>query len=54
MSSPVITQGSKVADASSQTSMLLLLLKMRTFVALILVFAFFAFAAPNFLTGRTC
>jgi hypothetical protein len=36
MSSPVIAQGSKVAGPSSQTSMLLLLLKMRIFVALIL------------------
>jgi erythritol transport system permease protein len=51
MSSTVTAQGSKVAGPSSQTSMLLLLLKMRTFVALILVFAFFAVAAPNFLTG---
>ena len=30
---------------------LLLLLKARTFIALIIVFAFFAFAAPNFLSG---
>ncbi|SIQ10225.1 erythritol ABC transporter membrane protein [Rhizobium sp. RU35A] len=51
MSSPVSPHGSKAAGPSSQTSTLLLLLKMRTFVALILVFAFFAFAAPNFLTG---
>jgi erythritol transport system permease protein len=51
MSSTVTAQGSKAAGPSSQTSMLLLLLKMRTFVALILVFAFFAVAAPNFLTG---
>ncbi|KQW31626.1 sugar ABC transporter permease [Rhizobium sp. Root274] len=51
MSSPVIAQGSKALGPSSQTSMLLLLLKMRTFVALILVFAFFAIAAPNFLSG---
>ncbi|TRL35329.1 ABC transporter permease [Rhizobium straminoryzae] len=51
MSSPVPPHGSKAAGPSSQTSTLLLLLKMRTFVALILVFAFFAFAAPNFLTG---
>ena len=51
MSSSVTAHGSKAAGPSSQTSMLLLLLKMRTFVALILVFAFFAVAAPNFLTG---
>ncbi|WP_114011649.1 ABC transporter permease [Cohaesibacter intestini] len=31
-------------------ALLLLLLKARTFIALILVFAFFAFAAPNFLS----
>ncbi|MBD9527374.1 MULTISPECIES: ABC transporter permease [Paracoccus] len=37
-------------SVSSGTSALLLLLKMRTFVALILVFAFFAINAPNFLT----
>jgi len=35
---------------SNRTDWLLLLLKMRTFLALILVFTFFAFAAPNFLT----
>ncbi|WP_237151866.1 ABC transporter permease [Oryzibacter oryziterrae] len=35
----------------STTSAILLLLKLRTFVALILVFAFFAFAAPNFLSA---
>lgn len=34
----------------STTALLLLLLKARTFVALILVFGFFAFAAPNFLS----
>lgn len=33
------------------TSTLLILLKARTFIALILVFAFFAFAAPNFLSA---
>lgn len=49
--STATASGSKTAGPSSQTSMLLLLLKMRTFVALILVFAFFAIAAPNFLTG---
>ena len=36
--------------ASAPGSTLLLLLKLRTFVALILVFGFFAFAAPNFLS----
>lgn len=36
---------------ASRGSALLTLMKMRTLVALILVFAFFAFAAPNFLTG---
>ncbi|UJW77463.1 ABC transporter permease [Rhizobium sp. SL42] len=35
---------------ASGSSAVLLLLRMRTFVALILVFAFFAFAAPNFLS----
>ncbi|SMC49223.1 ABC transporter permease [Rhizobium sp. RU36D] len=49
--STATASGSKIAGPSSQTSMLLLLLKMRTFVALILVFTFFAIAAPNFLTG---
>ncbi|WP_265501626.1 ABC transporter permease [Paracoccus beibuensis] len=34
----------------SSTQALLVLLKARTFIALILVFAFFAFAAPNFLS----
>lgn len=34
----------------SSTQALLMLLKARTFIALILVFAFFAFAAPNFLS----
>lgn len=33
------------------TDWLLLILKLRTFLALILVFTFFAFAAPNFLTA---
>ncbi|MDS7594591.1 ABC transporter permease [Agrobacterium tumefaciens] len=37
--------------SSSRTSALLLLLHMRTFVALILVFTFFAIAAPNFLSA---
>jgi erythritol transport system permease protein len=35
---------------SDRTSLLLLLLRLRTFVALILVFAFFSYAAPNFLS----
>jgi erythritol transport system permease protein len=35
----------------SPTSFLLVLLKARTFVALLLVFGFFAFAAPNFLSA---
>lgn len=35
----------------SDTSWLLLLLQLRTFVALILVLAFFSFAAPNFLSA---
>ncbi|MER0237418.1 ABC transporter permease [Fulvimarina sp. MAC8] len=43
-----------IASPSSQgfdtSSALLILLKARTFIALILVFAFFAFAAPNFLS----
>lgn len=38
------------AVASQHTNWLLLLLKGRTFVALILVFAYFAFMAPNFLS----
>ncbi|KPF41274.1 ABC transporter permease [Rhizobium sp. AAP43] len=41
----------KPTGSTSQASALLLLLRMRTFVALILVFAFFAIAAPNFLSG---
>lgn len=36
--------------ANSQSA-LLLILRLRTFIALIAVFAFFAFAAPNFLTA---
>lgn len=36
---------------ATRSSALLLLLRMRTFVALILVFTFFAFAAPNFLSA---
>lgn len=36
--------------APQTTQMLLVVLKARTFIALILVFAFFAFAAPNFLS----
>ncbi|WP_099867563.1 ABC transporter permease [Pararhizobium haloflavum] len=38
------------APAASRQSLLLLILKMRTFIALIAVFTFFAFAAPNFLS----
>ncbi len=38
------------ARKSDKTSLLLLLLQLRTFVALILVFAFFSFAAPNFMS----
>ena len=37
-------------DAAPSGSTLLLLLKLRTFVALFVVFVFFAFAAPNFLS----
>lgn len=40
----------QTAGISAGTSALLLLLKARTFVALILVFAYFAFMAPNFLS----
>lgn len=36
---------------NDKTSILLLLLRLRTFVALILVFAFFSAAAPNFLSA---
>ena len=39
------------ASGSSNQTWLLLLLKLRTFIALIIVFAFFAFAAPNFLSA---
>ena len=38
------------AKTDSSTSLLLLLLRLRTLVALFLVFAFFAFSAPNFLS----
>lgn len=41
---------STARPAPQTTQMLLVLLKARTFIALILVFAFFAFAAPNFLS----
>ena len=51
MSSSANMTTAKSASTSSQGSALLLLLRMRTFVALILVFTFFAIAAPNFLTG---
>ncbi|MBG6147834.1 MULTISPECIES: ABC transporter permease [Roseibium] len=37
--------------AAGGQSMILLLLKLRTFIALIAVFAFFSFAAPNFLSA---
>lgn len=40
----------KTPAALTSQAGLLLLLKARTFIALILVFAFFAFAAPNFLS----
>jgi len=36
---------------AGSANLLLLLLKLRTFIALIVVFAFFAFAAPNFLSA---
>lgn len=39
-----------VSQPSGRTAVLLLLLRMRTFVALVLVFGFFALAAPNFLS----
>lgn len=38
------------APQAGSANLLLVLLKARTFIALILVFAFFAFAAPNFLS----
>jgi erythritol transport system permease protein len=38
------------APSFDKTALILALLRMRTFVALILVFAFFAIAAPNFLS----
>ena len=41
---------SPASSAWSGSSLLLLLLKARTFIALIVVFVFFAVAAPNFLT----
>ncbi|MDS9469483.1 ABC transporter permease [Paracoccus sp. MBLB3053] len=47
MSATATTSSPAVSPA---TSALLLLLRMRTFVALILVFAFFAINAPNFLS----
>ncbi len=39
------------ASPFDKTALILALLRMRTFVALILVFAFFSFAAPNFLSA---
>ena len=38
------------APQAGSANLLLVLLKARTFIALILVFTFFAFAAPNFLS----
>jgi len=40
----------ETSRAAGNASMVMLLLKARTFIALILVFAFFSFAAPNFLS----
>jgi erythritol transport system permease protein len=40
-----------VAPTADKTAVLLLLLRLRTFVALILVLAFFSIAAPNFLSA---
>lgn len=45
-----MTQTQSHAPAARNVSMTMLLLKGRTFIALILVFAFFSFAAPNFLS----
>ncbi len=42
---------SQPAKDTGSSAFLLVLLKARTFIALILVFAFFAFAAPNFLSA---
>jgi len=41
----------RMAPKHNNQTWLLLLLKLRTFIALIVVFAFFAFAAPNFLSA---
>lgn len=51
MSSIDTATGLKPGANASGTTALLMLLRMRTFVALILVFAFFALAAPNFLSA---
>lgn len=45
-----ITDGASNSSGNSQSA-LLLIMRLRTFIALIAVFAFFAFAAPNFLSG---
>lgn len=46
-----MTDTTIVAPSQDGSSALLLLLKMRTFIALILVVLFFSFAAPNFLSA---
>ncbi|MDI7865002.1 ABC transporter permease [Rhizobiaceae bacterium n13] len=51
MSSIKSASATQEGSRASATSALLLLLHMRTFVALILVFGFFALAAPNFLSA---
>jgi len=45
------TPTAEAQTGASNQSMLLLLLKLRTFIALIAVFTFFAIAAPNFLSA---
>lgn len=45
-----ISAGANFSVGNNQSA-LLLLMKLRTFIALIAVFAFFAFAAPNFLSA---
>jgi erythritol transport system permease protein len=42
---------SAIARPTDATAALLLVLRLRTFIALFLVFAFFSFAAPNFLSA---
>jgi len=49
MNTPIAT-GVNFSAGNSQSA-LLLVMKLRTFIALIAVFAFFAFAAPNFLSA---